>query len=226
MIYNIIPINYFGGLGGQFLSSFIYSASNNRNINWVFSEQGNAHNSEKDIEGCPPFNLSNDDDGVKSTNYLIEFSKTIPENTRIYPHGHFADPDLLMQHFNKQIKIYFEPEQQDEIIGVFMLKHPDGKFKNFDDTSQIEKYKNNLNVAWRALAIKFFKRLCNNCPDLEPGMLNVSWNEMLYLDKNILISKLSEFLQIPNENFQRDKFDEWRSLTLVTVNKLKNAGLI
>jgi hypothetical protein len=57
-------------------------------------------------------------------------------------------------------------------------------------------------------------------------MLNISWNDMLYNDPEILISKLHQYTQIPKENFNREKFVEWRQLTHKIVNRLKQAGLI
>lgn len=81
-------------------------------------------------------------------------------------------------------------------------------------------------IKWRKATEKFFPRLYNSCVDLEPRMLNVSWNDMLYNDPEVLICKLHQFTQLPKENFNREKFAEWRMLTHKTVNRLKEAGLI
>ena len=225
MIYNVIPINYCGGLGGQFLSSFLYAARENKSINWTFSKDGNAHETDKDHEGTPTFGLGFDPTGKMNIDHLIKYAKTVPQDIIAYPHGHYANPDLLMEYVYKQIKIYAEPEQLDEILGVFILKNPSaGDFQT--DPIDKEKYKNNFNVKWRKVALPKFTRLFNSCPDLEPRMLNISWDDMLYNDPEILISKMHEFTQIPKENFNRDKFAEWRQLTHKTVDRLRLAGII
>ena len=225
MIYNVIPVNYTGGLGGQFLSSFLYDARENKPINWVFSEDGNAHETDKD-RFIPPYGLGQDYTGKLNLNFLLESTKNIPNNIIVYPHGHYANPDLLMEYVDKQIKIYAEPEQLDEVMGVFMLKNPNTRIYFQTDLIDKEKYKNNFHVKWRKAALPKFTRLFNSCPDLEPRMLNISWNDMLYNDPEILISKLHEFTQIPKENFNRDKFAEWRLLTHKTVDRLRLAGII
>ena len=225
MIYNVIPINYAGGLGGQFLSAFICAARENKPGNWVFSKDGNAHNTDKDL-GSPPYGLGRDPTSEKNTAHLIEYSKTVHEDIIVYLHGHYADPDLLMQYFYKQIKIYAEPDQFEEILGIFMLKNPNFSEDFQTDPIDKEKYKNNYYVKWRRFALTKFTRLFNSCPDLEPRMLNISWNDMLYNDPDILISKLHRFTEIPEENFDREKFAEWRRLTHKTVDRLKQAGLI
>ena len=227
VIYNVIPINYTGGTGGQFLSSFLYAARENRPIDWMFSENGNAHDIVKD-DGSPNLAPGKDPTGKLNVDHLIEFAKTVPKDIIVYPHGHYADPDLLMQYVDKQIKIYADPEQSEEVFWIFMLKHPNTtiNFQNLTDPIEREKYKKHPMVSWRKYALKKFTRLYNNCPDLEPRMLNVSWNDMLYHDPEVLISKLHYFTQIPKENFNRDKFSEWRQLTHKTVNRLKEAEII
>ena len=227
MIYNVIPVNYTGGSGGQFLSAFLYSALKVEPINWVFSKDGNAHDADKS-HGTPPYGIGQDPTGEKNILHLVEFAKTVPENTVVYPHGHYSDPDLLMQYVNKQIKIYVEPERLDETMGVFMLKNPNTSLAFRDLTNPVvkEKYKNHYMIQWRKHAEKQFLRLYGSCPDLEPRMLNVSWNDMLYNDPEVLISKLHDFTEIPKENFNREKFAEWRTLTHKTVDRLKQAGII
>ena len=212
MIHNVIPINYFGGTGGQFLASFLYSASQKNNSNWKFSEYGNAHHSNQHripiIRG-----LIEDPTSASNLKLLLEFATTIPENITAYPQAHFADPEEVLKYFDKQIKIYFEPEQADEIIGVIILKNPEG-FINLDTS------KNGPIWLRRKQLMQTYRRLCNNCPDLEPRMLNISWNEMVYFDPDILISKLSKFTLIPKEDFNATKFLEWRTLTLSTISKV------
>jgi len=172
--------------------------------------------------------MGQDEYGSKNIAILKEYAKIIPANKIAYPHGHFGDPDLLMKHFNKQIKIYYEDNQIDEITGVFMLKHPDtsSQFQDLSDPEKIKEYMNHHVVKFRQRHKKKFARLCNNCPDLEPRMLNVSWNDMMYNDSEVLISKLNQFTEIPEENFNRDKFAEWRMLTYKTINRLRQAGII
>lgn len=227
MIYNVVPVNYMGGSGGQFLSSLIYAAAHKKEDTFVFSENGNSHDSKKYL-GSPPASLGDDPTGKINLNFLKEFSTTIPEDTIVYPHGHYANPDLLMEYFYKQIKTCFEINQLSEIIGVFMLKNPEHslKFKNVKGKELHDLYNIDKIVKWRYVVGNYFTRLCRPCPDLEPRMLNVSWNQLVYLDPEILISNVSKFTNIPNEDFSRDAIVNWRSLTLETIEKLNQAGLI
>lgn len=218
MIHNVIPVNYFGGSGGQFLSSFLYSASQKDNNNWKFSDTGNSHYSKQHripvIKG-----LIEDPTSSNNLKLLLEFATTIPENITVYPQAHFAQPEELFKYFDKQIKIYFEPEQADELIGVIILKNPEG-FLNLDIS------KNGRVWARRKQLMQTYHRLCNSCPDLEPRMLNVSWNELVYFDPDILVSKLSKFTQIPKEDFNMEKFLEWRTLTLKTISRVTDSGIV
>jgi len=227
MIYNVVPINYMGGTGGQFLSSLIYAAAHKKDNTFVFSENGNSHDSKKYL-GSPPLGIGKDLTGKTNLNFLREFAKTIPEDTIVYPHGHYANPDVLMEYFHKQIKTCFEVNQLSEIIGVFMLKHPEQslKFKNVKGKELHDLYNIDKIVKWRYVVGNYFTRLCRPCPDLEPRMLNVSWNELVYLDPEILISKISDFTKIPSEDFSRDAIANWRELTQQTIDRLKQADLI
>ena len=226
MIYNIIPINYNSGLGGQFLSSFLHAARENTSNTFIFSKDGNSHDSNKDWG--PPYHMGQDLTSEKNIAVLKEYSKTIPANKIEYPHGHFSDPDLLLKNFNKQIKIYYDDDQIDEITGVFLLKHHNTStiFQDLSDPETMNKYKSHHIVRFSHWHKTKFARLCNNCPDLEPRMLNVSWDDMIYNDIEVLISKLHQFTEIPEKNFSRDKFNEWRMLTHKTVDRLKEAGII
>ena len=97
MIYNVIPINYAGGLGGQFLSSFLHSARENNSVNWIFSPDGNAHESDKDW-GSPPNGLGIDPTGVKNIAHLIEYAKTVKFHNALMQISKFRDyPEKVSQ---------------------------------------------------------------------------------------------------------------------------------
>ena len=215
MIYNVIPVNYFGGLGGQFLSSFLFSARTKDYDNWNFSENGQCHGSSQDrsLELINRPGIIDDPTGDINLNLLIEYAKTVPNDIIYYPQSHLANPDKVLEYFNKQIKIYCDPEQFDEIIGVIMSKLP----VHF---AHVIKHKTSRAWIQRKQLMQLHHRLTSNCPDLETRMLNISWNEMVYLDPDILVSKLSKFTLILKEDFDTKRFSEWRTLTLNTIKKL------
>ena len=52
-------------------------------------------------------------------------------------------------------------------------------------------------------------------------MLNISWNELYKGEVNSLIQKLSNFTEIPVEDFLIEKLIEWRERTTVGIEELK-----
>lgn len=221
MIHNVIPVNYFGGSGGQFVSSLLYSAREKDYNNWHFTEQGQCHasNQDRSIELINRPNIVDDPTGEINLNLIIDYAKTVSSDKVFYPQSHLIDPDKVLKYFNKQIKVYFDPDQADEIVGVIMLKLP-------DHFAHVVKHKSSPAWIKRKELINKYSRLCNNCPDLEPRMLNISWNELVYLDPTILISKLSKFTGIPEGDFDFKNFIKWRELTSSTINKIKDAGMM
>ena len=105
MIYNVIPVNYFGGLGGQFLSSFLYSARNKDYNNWHFSENGQCHGSSQDrsIELINRPGIIDDPTGDINLNLLIEYAKIVSDDIISYPQSHMSNPDKVLDYFDKQI---------------------------------------------------------------------------------------------------------------------------
>lgn len=209
---DIIPISYAGGTGGSFLSSFIWYAQIADNSEWQFSESGNAHNLERPyVPGLRNDNMF--DDNKKLITALIDAPL---QSDVVYVKTHIWDMDLILEHFDKAIKINYSAQDVSDIATCFILKW------GFDDKniSETEVKKDREWFAWHLFG-KALHRFRPR-PELEPRVTNISWKELTTSDPKLLIDKLSKFTNLPVENFQINQLIKWRELTKSCIQRFKN----
>lgn len=204
---DVVPIMFIGGTGGNFLGSLLYHARKNIKFdNKNFSDTGNAHACLKDKisfsagSGCRP---------ILHLKYFLE----IPITDEVkYVHTHCRDPLLFLNYFDKIIKTCYTPDDINEIAVTFAIKwtadHGTGIQDHIPTNVEICKYN-----------LTRYPSLSNPCDNNR--VFNISWKELLYADTSIVISNLSDFTQIPYNNFDLNSFLEWRELTLLNLKNNK-----
>jgi hypothetical protein len=216
LIENIIPVTFFGGTGGNFLSSFLSHALAKDYSLMSINESGNMHSNRDSYTNVGLF--------IDTTGH-INLRKILRDRDKDkelrFPSTHIADPSLALKYFKKVIKTYFTDDQYLEIMGVFYLKNNYFLKEPVDFSASEERDILLRFINRRIEEKKEFTRLCENCPDLEPNLLNVSWSEMVYEDPNNLIEKLGVFTGIPVENFNIINLLEWRRLTIEASERAK-----
>lgn len=203
----IIPITFIHGTGGNFLCSFIIAAKNNNQLPFVLSYHGNMHeNSLKDIP-TEPTSIENLDqlkiDSIIKGKIMVDISP-------YYTSSHVSDLQLLQNYFERSIRITYENADILEISSAYI-----GKFW-LDQKS----YKKDINVLHK-MSIntlnkyqpKFYEQLIDN-------VLFISWGTLLYGESSVLVEKLSNFTQIPIENFNIDNLYHWRERTALCIKKI------
>ena len=215
---DIIPIMYMGGTGGHFISAFIRSArehSKSKPSFFNFSEYGNAHRASVDLGSA----------GGVGVPIEIQI-KTILNHKIIIeppccPPVHFIDIDATMKVFEKAIKITYDDFDIHEISHVFFIKQmiEEKKFKvtNTDDCRK----------ELKKISLWTSKFKCHFQTDgkYEDRVLSISWKEIYKQDTSDLIIKLSNFTGIPECKFNKNKLEEWRTLTkkgVDLVNQILN----
>jgi hypothetical protein len=81
-----------------------------------------------------------------------------------------------------------------------------------------------LNHFYRAHMATLSSRLSMRKPryDLEPNLLNLSWQDIFKNNPDNLFKKLSTFSNIPYEKFKLTDLLEWRSRTNICVSDMSN----
>jgi len=203
----IIPITFIHGTGGNFLCSFIVAAKNNNQLPFVLSYHGNMHeNSLKDIP-TEPTSIENLDQ-LKID--LIIQGKIIAKLSPYYTASHVSDLELLQHYFERSIRITYENDDILEISSAYI-----GKFW-LDQKS----YKKDINVLHKMSINTLNKYQPNFYKQPIDNVLFISWGTLLHGDSSVLIEKLSNFTQIPIENFNIDNLNHWRERTTLCIKKI------
>jgi hypothetical protein len=201
---DVVPIMFIGGTGGNFLASLLYHAQHNIIFNTKFSTNGNAHECAKDkIEFFG---------GAKCSPklHLHHFLK-IPVTDEIkYIHTHCRDPLLFLNYFDKIIKTCYTADDMNEIAISFASKWglEAASLDNMELTIGLHKF-----------TLARYELLAN--PIDNDRVLNISWRELVYDDPSIILTKLSNFTNIPYTNFSVKSLLEWRELTLINFDIYK-----
>jgi hypothetical protein len=204
---DIVPITFIHGTGGNFLCSFIIAAKNNNQTPFVLSYHGNMHeNSLKDIP-TEPTSIENLDqlkiDSIINGKIMVDISP-------YYTSSHISDLELLQNYFERSIRITYDNNDILEIsnayIGKFWLDQKSYK----KDINVLHKISINTLTKYQS---KFYEQLIDN-------VLFISWDTLLHGDSLVLIEKLSNFTQIPMENFNIDNLNHWRERTRLCIKKI------
>jgi len=213
---DIIPINYAGGTGGNFLCHFIVTAkyNNYEKYKLLLSRYGNAHSSVKDFPGAPyPLQVPDD---IK-VNYLLTTLPDGSDKTKpYYSVAHILNNQTILDNFEKSIRIVYDKDDFEELTMVFMGKYAlDCEEKIFNETTD---------TLWHHLpSMRFFFKKYSKYFKYEEGHDNVcyvTWKELYHLDPSVLIEKLSNFTGIPKENFSKEHMYVWRKATAFCIDSI------
>jgi hypothetical protein len=195
----VIPITYAQGTGGNFLCHFLVSAKNNNKSLLKFSTYGNAHTSLTDFPS--PVDQSRSDIEKINIIHRIGVTLTTGKQPPYFTSIHIFDSDLVNSHFKKSIRITYDLDDINE-IGIVSY----GKCVNspgvFKDSTTLEEL---ISKVQRDFI--YFK------PENFSNILSISWKELFKENIEDLISKLSLFTSIDNNNFSRESIIQWRAKT-------------
>jgi len=204
MRYDIVPICYAGGAGGRFLASFISSARDGVAPSGKLSPHGNAH----DIVCDPGFNkgaIYNQD--LLLAGYL-QFNQKIEERVK-YPPLHLVDQEKIKRNFAKSIFICADIDDLWPIMIAFKLKYQiDVSGKSESDINSHREYIEMVEQYKYLFMRKDYENICY-----------ISWKELVSGDRQILIEKLSTYTGIPEQQFNINFLEEWRTRTLEIISQ-------
>lgn len=196
---DIIPIAYFPGTGGNFLSHFLISAKFNKHILIRLSKTNHAHYCLRDMPSGYVFN-GKDDKAV--IDIILSQSVFSPAIEPYFVPAHIISADLLNSNFKRSIKIVYEPDDVKEISIIYYKKfylseENKDRSKNLDQLIGITRRSYHAN------------KKENNCPNV----LFISWKEYFKGDIESFITKLSNYTDINYSNFHKDSLIYWRMKT-------------
>jgi hypothetical protein len=214
---DIIPVMYMGGTGGHFLSAFIRAARSYDEPLLSFfnlSNNGNAHRSRIDLGSA----------GGVAVPVDVQIATILKKNLTdppCYPPMHLIDTDAVMQVFERAIKITYDGFDIYEIANIYFIKWgiDEGNFKITNMDEYIEKLRMVFMITFKHH--RYFRPNYN----YKDRLLNISWKEIYKADADDLILKLSQFTNIPKQNFPKQELEEWRRRTtkgIDLVNEILN----
>lgn len=210
---DIIPIRYMSGTGGQFLSNFITAAKNKNFEHIVLSEHGNAHtNNLLDFLFNEKIGFSPQEDDSIKIKSLLSITKHDKSNPPYYPAMHIRDIGILTEMFTKNISIWYEDNDVNDIAIAFY-----GKYYMDQEQSSIITVHDYVTIKLTIQQrLSVFKEHASN------SVLNLSWKEMLHNDPSHMINKISSFTAIPKENFNIDNLLKWRHATIHCLQNISS----
>jgi hypothetical protein len=144
--------------------------------------------------------------------YDTEFTENNP--LPYYGSCHVDDIDGLSSYFEKTIHISFERKDVNLIPFVIIGKLYIDE-RHIDDLNDLRKKYWSYYYYLNDIRKKHEPRI-----DLEPNVLNISWQDIYANDPKILIDKLSKFTNTPFEKFKIDDLLEWRSRTSICIKEM------
>lgn len=211
----IIPVTYAGGSGGKFLAYLLNSAKIPNYKPAHLSKHGNAHAIyDNDIINMHtlPYTIE-----VLVNEQISELLNYVNNDEMpIFCCCHILDIDELVNNFDKVIQICYDEEDLPNIAYAYTAKI--GLDENNDDDIN---YLSNLVKSCAMSNFKIIEKFRHRY-DLEPALLNVTWKELYQDDIDILITKLSNFANLPGDNFNKDQIIEWRIRTNDGIKKVKS----
>lgn len=226
--YDIIPIIFFPGCGGNMLLDLLKQAKLKSNESLPLSHNGNAHKADKEIRPVF-FNIKNPqifapgkDPNRDLTDELISCIKDIrivrPSRTPYFALYHLTHNEELNKYFYKSITISYEEDDFKTIIALYHKKlhvddlHDedyitDGPF--FDEKIHVKKWQENkmLGIRDQQNGYDFQGERC----------LNIRFKELNELPVEPLFKKLSDFTKIPYENFNDSNILKWREINAKVI---------
>jgi hypothetical protein len=207
---DVIPINYMGGSGGHFLSSWITYAKYNFS-EYRLSENSNAHDNLKECE------WENPDQGMYFINMTWEEQLKFLQSLQIVPQWnkmlggklnkpyffpvHSKYQKYLVEAFNKVITITYEEKDIEDIAKVYAVK------RGIDLLNQNASFTRSLYKQQKLALLDHIQIYQNhdvvNC-------LYISWEKLINLPYDDLADKISNFLDIKNLYFSIDFLENWR----------------
>jgi hypothetical protein len=214
LISHIVPITYFGGTGGFFLTSLLVAAKLKNQNSWVFSTNGNSHQGPREKFNRFLTTRHNLGITIEEILELVKKSEIYREpGTTYYNQFHLVDLDKLMQYFSKSIRICYSAKDIREVSLVMSAKHGiDGNNVNSNNLSELKKYCSERMVSGHRLCAQFQ-------PIESSNVLCVDWNMLLRGNPDQLFDQLHSFTGL--ENFSLDNLLTWRELTLKSISNMQ-----
>lgn len=202
---SIIPVSFVPGSGGRFLSYIL----NSTNANTILA-------SNIDLELMYGLVVAFGNMKLQSQSMLIPAQDQLNDllnyaidynfDTIEYCSCHVLDSSMLLNKFEKVIQISYEPSDILDISFSFIAENIP------DDIKMIVSATANNNMTY----IGNFETKIDN-----PSLLYVSWKELYKENIDSLITKLSNFSNMPIDKFKVNEIIEWRKRTSDNIEKVK-----
>lgn len=222
---DIVVISYFGATGGNFVQAYLNDAKNNKHIPISYSTYGNAHQYKNDLPvGMFHMKTPSDEEKVKTILSTDPIINTVPP---YFVRAHIADINYLSTVFEKNIRITYDINEMDTLfyIGIGKIFN-DMNLYTSDEGNFYKKinipYLQNLMNEKRQLhnkGIEFYSNFFIN--DGHSTVLYLPFNELLNACEVQVTKKLSDYTNVPYDNFNIDNLRKWRELTNFCINDIR-----
>lgn len=209
MLSEVIPINFAGGCGGSFLSTWLTTAKYNYRADLEFTDFGSMHSSKYcEILGHNS-GLFDDFNSKLERIKKIKFLPTI-YNNRFPPYFTtiHSNVDDIKSHFDKVINLTYHQRDIGDITACYLIKSKGTSQVNYH---YINEYKTVLLKTKQC-----FKAITDS------NICNISWNDIQYKSIEDLLLKLSSFLEIPKTSFNITSIQVWRNKNTENINLVNN----
>lgn len=213
----IVPIAYMPGTGGNFLADFITHAKSPIRRILSFSTYGNSHENSHLRELRSLAHDIEYPDGPK-IKYLLEKQRCHNGVHPIfYPAVHISDSKQLVENFEKVIKITYDEDDYTDLtvtfIGKFLINEV-GDLSLFDNPWKLTGYVTSI-----LGRIYYFNT--DFKPNITYDICYVSWKDLFVNPIPDLIENLSNYTNIPKENFTIDFVEQWRNKTKYGISEVR-----
>ena len=215
---DIIPISYMNGTGGNLLSNIISHAKYPYKKILNFSTYGNSHHNPhlREIHTLESDIVS---PAMEKINFLLE-KHIIGKATRppFYPAVHIPESYLLSKYFEKSIKIVYDSQDYRDLSLVFFGKYFIDYMGKAEDLIKDPHEMNGCIIS--TIGRLYYYNMDFIKDDRYDNILYVSWRDLYKNPIENIVSKLSGFTGIPEDQFTTEFIVEWRARTQYGINEV------
>jgi len=207
----VVPVIYMGGTGGHFLSALISRARLAiRNTDYRLSPYGNCHDTYRDLGSCGGVDTPFDQQISRLRDHFLSPNAPGPV---YYPPMHLIDHARVMDTFERAIKITYSKSDVSSIAKIFLIKW--GVETEQWDLQDPQKMRQNQHY-FIGLLMRFL-RIWEPNTDYGTRLLNISWQDLISADAQLLIQQISRFTNIDETAFDQEFLQEWRARTQLAI---------
>ncbi len=226
----VIPIRFFGGTGGHFVTCWLTQAKLGRTNDIQLSNYGNSHDGyrefllvERSLYGFGTYSGGlRSIEGHRFTHFFKNYIPKILPDPPYFVASEAEDLSALIDLYPKTVAITYEQEDASILSKILIAKWgiEENKLARYD-YGNLWAIKQNAYAKIRVKTHYFeIHHKLFDPTTIDPRALNLPWRDLFSAPALDIVDKLSSYTDIPKDNFQIKDLMRWRAATQKGIDQI------